>query len=107
MPSLKSTTSSDDAPPTGRHCKRGDRQLNPIQRGVLAMSIQSESQPTKAPSDQVRSDCPDCDARLAILRVIAGKAGSEYWTMRCTRCGGVHLDIVKATHATSSVLQLT
>jgi uncharacterized Zn finger protein len=71
------------------------------------MSIQSESQPTKAPSDQVRSDCPDCDARLAILRVIAGKAGSEYWTMRCTRCGGVHLDIVKPSRAPASVIQLT
>jgi rRNA maturation protein Nop10 len=27
--------------------------------------------------------------------VIAGSAGSEYWTLRCTRCGGIHLDIVK------------
>jgi uncharacterized Zn finger protein len=71
------------------------------------MSIQSESQPTKPPPDQVRSDCPDCDARLAILRVIAGKAGSEYWTMRCTRCGGVHLDIVKPSRAPASVMQLT
>jgi uncharacterized Zn finger protein len=71
------------------------------------MSIQSESEPTKLPPDQVRSDCPDCDARLAILRVIAGKAGSEYWTMRCTRCGGVHLDIVKSCRASASVIQLT
>lgn len=43
----------------------------------------------------VLSNCPQCHARLAILRVIAGKAGSEYWTMRCPRCGGIHLDIVK------------
>jgi uncharacterized Zn finger protein len=50
----------------------------------------------------VRSDCPQCNARLAVLRVIGGKAGSEYWTMRCTRCGGIHLDVVKpqaASHA--------
>jgi hypothetical protein len=29
------------------------------------------------------------------MRVIAGKAPTEYWTLRCTRCGGIHLDIVK------------
>jgi len=27
--------------------------------------------------------------------VFGGKAQSEYWTLRCTRCGGIHLDIVK------------
>ena len=42
----------------------------------------------------VRSSCPDCDGSLRVLRVIGGRAGSEYWTMRCTRCGGIHLDIV-------------
>jgi len=44
----------------------------------------------------VRSNCPDCNAHLAVLRIIAGRAGSEYWTLRCTRCGGIHLDIIKA-----------
>jgi hypothetical protein len=44
---------------------------------------------------------------MAVLRVIAGKAGAEYWTMRCTRCGGVHLDIVKPSCAPASVTQLT
>ena len=24
------------------------------------------------------------------------RAGAEYWTMRCVRCGGIHLDIVQA-----------
>jgi hypothetical protein len=43
----------------------------------------------------VRSNCPDCDAELAILRIIPGRA-AEYWTMRCTECGGIHLDIVDA-----------
>jgi len=42
-----------------------------------------------------RSTCPECKGRLAVLRIIAGRAGSEYWTMRCTRCGGIHLDVVK------------
>jgi hypothetical protein len=44
----------------------------------------------------VRSNCPDCKARLAVLRIIPGRAGSEYWTLRCTRCGGIHLDIIQA-----------
>ena len=42
----------------------------------------------------VRSNCPDCDGQLKVLRVITGRAGNEYWTMRCIRCGGIHLDIV-------------
>jgi hypothetical protein len=33
---------------------------------------------------------------LTVLRIIGGRAGSEYWTLRCTRCGGIHLDIIKA-----------
>jgi len=44
-------------------------------------------------SQSVRSNCPDCNAGLVVLRVISGRAGAEYWTMRCTRCGGIHLDI--------------
>jgi hypothetical protein len=34
---------------------------------------------------------------VAVLRVIGGGADCEYWTMRCTRCGGIHLDVVKAS----------
>ena len=45
--------------------------------------------------DSVRSNCPDCEGELRVLRVIGGRAGNEYWTMRCIRCGGIHLDIVK------------
>ena len=44
----------------------------------------------------VRSNCPDCNAGLTVLRVIPGRAGSEYWTLRCLRCGGIHLDIIKS-----------
>ena len=43
----------------------------------------------------VLSICPECDGDLAVLRVIGGRAGSEYWTMRCTDCGGIHLDILE------------
>jgi uncharacterized Zn finger protein len=53
---------------------------------------------TPAHSTAVRSHCPDCNGDLAVLRVIAGgaraKSQSEYWTMRCTSCGGIHLDIL-------------
>ena len=45
----------------------------------------------------VRSNCPDCEGQLRVLRVIGGRAGAEYWTMRCIRCGGIHLDIVKGS----------
>ena len=43
-----------------------------------------------------RSKCPDCSSRLTVLRIIPGRAASEYWTMRCVGCGGIHLDILKA-----------
>ena len=56
----------------------------------------SQVEPKLAPSKPVISNCPDCDASLAVLRIIPGRAGAEYWTMRCTRCGGIHLDIVQA-----------
>ena len=49
-----------------------------------------------------RSACPECSASLAVLKIIpgrAGRGGCEYWTMRCTRCGGIHLDIVEAAGA--------
>jgi uncharacterized Zn finger protein len=49
---------------------------------------------TSDSSADVRSNCPDCEGRLRVLRVIGGRAGTEYWTMRCTHCGGIHLDIV-------------
>jgi uncharacterized Zn finger protein len=44
----------------------------------------------------VRSRCPNCSGRLTVLRITPGRATSEYWTMRCTSCGGIHLNIVKA-----------
>jgi hypothetical protein len=52
--------------------------------------------------DSVRSNCPDCEGQLRVLRVIGGRAGNEYWTMRCIRCGGIHLDIVKDPSSPSS-----
>jgi DNA-directed RNA polymerase subunit M/transcription elongation factor TFIIS len=62
----------------------------------------SESEPTQPPVT-VRSNCPQCNARLAVLRIIAGRAGSEYWTMRCTKCGGIHLDIVNTVPSSCSI----
>lgn len=46
-------------------------------------------------SSPPRSECPECQGELAILRVFGGRAGSEYWTQRCLNCGGIHLDIVR------------
>jgi uncharacterized Zn finger protein len=46
----------------------------------------------------VRSACPECSGVLSVLKIIPGRngrGGCEYWTMRCTRCGGIHLDIVE------------
>jgi hypothetical protein len=48
-----------------------------------------------------------------VLRVIPGGAKfeaksefrSEYWTMRCTKCGGIHLDILKAKSQSQSQSQ--
>jgi hypothetical protein len=48
------------------------------------------------------SNCPDCDASLALLRIIPGRAGAEYWTLRCTHCGGIHLSIVEAAATPST-----
>jgi hypothetical protein len=56
---------------------------------------QTETKPMPAPATSVMSNCPECRGRLVILSVIAGKAASEYWTLRCAKCGGIHLDIVK------------
>ena len=50
-------------------------------------------------SRTVLSKCPECDGDLTVLRVIGGRAGCEYWTMRCTDCGGIHLDILKPYQA--------
>jgi DNA-directed RNA polymerase subunit RPC12/RpoP len=58
------------------------------------MSETIEVNPTRSPSFTALPDCPQCRAQLAIMRIIPGKS-SEYWTLRCTRCGGIHLDIVK------------
>ena len=61
---------------------------------------ESETRSTASPAPAVLSNCPQCDADLVVLRIIPGKAGSEYWTMRCTKCGGIHLDIVRASEVT-------
>jgi uncharacterized Zn finger protein len=50
----------------------------------------------------VLSACPHCSAGLVVLKIIPGRigrGGCEYWTMRCTRCGSIHLDIVEPAAA--------
>jgi len=63
---------------------------------MAAPVSQPEPRSATSSSRQVMSNCPQCSASLVVLRIIPGKAGAEYWTMRCTKCGGIHLDIVKA-----------
>jgi uncharacterized Zn finger protein len=63
---------------------------------MAAAMSQAEPKQTAQPSRQVMSNCPQCSAALAVMRIIAGRAGAEYWTMRCVKCGGIHLDIVNA-----------
>jgi hypothetical protein len=60
-------------------------------------NLEAVRTPLTAPP--VRVECPECHGELAILRVFGGRAGSEYWTQRCTRCGGIHLDIVQPAAA--------
>ena len=59
--------------------------------------LDSDVKPAPSSADPVLSNCPQCTADLVVLRIIPGRAGAEYWTMRCTKCGGIHLDIVKPT----------
>ena len=53
------------------------------------LNLEAAEAPRSSPP--VRAECPECHGE----RVIGGRAGSEYWTQRCTRCGGIHLDIVQ------------
>lgn len=56
-----------------------------------------------APSTPVMTACPECSGGLAVLKIIpgrVGRGGCEYWTMRCTRCGSIHLDIVEPAAST-------
>jgi uncharacterized Zn finger protein len=52
-----------------------------------------ETRERPKPSGTVRNDCPECGGHLAVMRVIGGRQ-AEYWTMRCVRCGGIHLNII-------------
>jgi hypothetical protein len=61
---------------------------------VIAAAPRCDPEPEPPPAPPVLDNCPECDAELAVLRVIAGRA-AEYWAMRCTGCGGIHLNIVE------------
>jgi hypothetical protein len=63
---------------------------------VAAVAPRCEAEPAHEtpPAPPLLDNCPECDAELAVLRVIPGRA-AEYWAMRCTGCGGIHLNIVE------------
>jgi hypothetical protein len=69
-----------------------------LYNGFITMPENLKLVSTQPPAVTSRSNCPSCDARLTVMRVIPGRL-SEYWTMRCTRCGGIHLDIVNISAA--------
>jgi hypothetical protein len=69
-----------------------------LYNGFTAMPENLEAIPARPLAAAMRSNCPQCDAHLTVMRVIPGRS-SEYWTLRCTRCGGIHLDIVKISSA--------
>ena len=49
-------------------------------QGTAPMRRDAEPAPAQA---RVITNCPDCSAELAILRIIGGRGGAEYWTMLC------------------------
>jgi len=64
------------------------------------MAYIEETQPlARSYTRSVLAECPECTGELTVLRVIGGRAGNEYWTMRCTACGGIHLDILRPNDA--------
>lgn len=78
------------------HLETQETQVETQVQTQVPTQVQIQPQPP-AYAQSARSNCPDCKAGLVVLQVINGRAGAEYWTMRCTRCGGIHLDIVKAS----------
>jgi uncharacterized Zn finger protein len=53
-----------------------------------------EPRSTPPASKPVISSCPQCSGSLVVMHIAPGTTNSEYWTLRCTRCGGIHLDVV-------------
>jgi hypothetical protein len=39
-----------------------------------------------SPREIVRPQCPVCEARMELLRVVPGRLGFEYRTLRCVEC---------------------
>jgi uncharacterized Zn finger protein len=37
-----------------------------------------------------RPRCPRCQASPTVQRIIQGRPGVEYWTLRCTKCGNIY-----------------
>src|SRR5258708_34313415 len=83
---------------TESHSNRLAKRLfqQPARNGRYPMR-EFETSPSQSPPATARSNCPQCAADLVILRVIPGKSGSEYWTLRCIGCGGDYLTIRKSS----------
>lgn len=60
------------------------------------MRTTAMAQPLHRPiMSTVLSRCRHCNGELAVLSVINGRAGLEYWALQCIACHGVDLDIIE------------
>jgi uncharacterized Zn finger protein len=66
--------------------------------GNTMVALVPQCEPETAATPRVRTICPDCQAELAVLRVIAGRT-AEYWTLQCDDCGSIQLDIIDKPRA--------
>jgi len=55
------------------------------------MSDDPMSRPPE-PSSRItqRPRCPRCQASPIVQRIVPGRPGVEYWTLRCKKCGNIY-----------------
>jgi uncharacterized Zn finger protein len=46
--------------------------------------------PEPSPRTTQRPRCLRCQASPTVQRIVQGRPGFEYWTLRCTKCGSVY-----------------
>src|ERR1700716_874754 len=73
--------------------------------GLKMAAPQPEPKQAAQPSRQAMSNRPQSSAWPGVLRITPRRSGAEYWTMRCVKCGSIHLDIVKAAATTPAPVQ--
>ena len=46
--------------------------------------------PAPSPRTTQRPRCPRCQASPIVQRIVPGRPGFEYWTLRCRKCGNIY-----------------